>query len=644
MTEPLRELVLTGVPELWPADAGRALFLGPWCFAYHPTYRFREYRSFRLVPSPHDGPDDLLRAATYIDSLCDRLIPPLARLLNDLHGVEHSARFWQIVSITWLTHWLGMCHDRYQRLRRAGHLRPAHEHLRVRICRPGCFEVRSWPHLAYNVSEHAYNLQLISDIIRAAPELDFLAPRETAVTLADSPPRRLSPANPATTREPSAARLRRSLTHLIDRLESALLRRTHARCLLGTIYGVTRRDKLMLQLLLDPLTLLRKTPRHDLPAPRTADRAHLLSHPFEFEPQSNFENVIARLLPHHLPASFLTYCPAGQPDRDISRLWVGNDVYDRIELRYRIAHIVANGGRWISAQHGSGYGQTRAFPLGKIEYESADCFITWGWSHQHHYPASYHPLPAPLLAKLPRHHGRGNYLVFAGALVPAYHYRYHSVGQPEDLLGYLEWKQHFLRHLHEPLRARVYYRPYIHDYGVQELECVHAATPACRVINTGTLVDWLPAARLLVIDRPTTSLLEALAMNMPTILFWDPTVFPLHPAAQPAFEELRHAGILHDSPTQAADCVNAVWPNAPTWWRQPHIQTARTHFCRQFARHDRHWRRAWTAFLRSQLAGNPKAPDTEIAQTTKQFLCNDLNPNHQHAATADRETATAQHR
>ena len=33
----MKELILTGIKELWPQDESNSIFLGPWCFAGNHT-------------------------------------------------------------------------------------------------------------------------------------------------------------------------------------------------------------------------------------------------------------------------------------------------------------------------------------------------------------------------------------------------------------------------------------------------------------------------------------------------------------------------------------------------------------------------------------------------------------------------------
>ena len=112
-----RELVLTGLEELWPEDEGKALFLGPWCFASNKNNYFWEHDKFELVPSPWMNKRDILKASLYIDNLYDRMLPDIAVLLNTWYKTRYNDKIWKICTVTWVTEWLNIIYERYMRLK-----------------------------------------------------------------------------------------------------------------------------------------------------------------------------------------------------------------------------------------------------------------------------------------------------------------------------------------------------------------------------------------------------------------------------------------------------------------------------------------------------------------------------------------------
>jgi putative transferase (TIGR04331 family) len=104
--------------------------------------------------------------------------------------------------------------------------------------------------------------------------------------------------------------------------------------------------------------------------------------------------------------------------------------------------------------------------------------------------------------------------------------------------------------------------------------------------------------KMVVIDHPHTSFLESLTINVPTVLFWDHDIFFMRPEAEPYFQALRDAGILHKGPLSAAEKVNEIFDNPREWWLSNTVQNARKVFCDRFAYARNDWLDIWAKELR----------------------------------------------
>ena len=82
--------------------------------------------------------------------------------------------------------------------------------------------------------------------------------------------------------------------------------------------------------------------------------------------------------------------------------------------------------------------------------------------------------------------------------------------------------------------------------------------------------------------------------NYPTILFWNPEHSELRKSAQPYYDDLRHAEILHDSPESAAAKVNDVYKDPLSWWMSEKVQASKKKFCHRFARSGLNWVSTWS--------------------------------------------------
>jgi putative transferase (TIGR04331 family) len=92
-------------------------------------------------------------------------------------------------------------------------------------------------------------------------------------------------------------------------------------------------------------------------------------------------------------------------------------------------------------------------------------------------------------------------------------------------------------------------------------------------------------------------MLELLAANVPTVLFWNKKHWELNSFAQPYYDELCKVGILHDTPESAAEHINKVWHKVDNWWMQQSVQDVRVKFCKQYARTSDNWSDLWKEAL-----------------------------------------------
>lgn len=580
----MRELVLTGIKELWPEDEKNALFLGPWCFSYHHKYKFWEQKRFNLAPSPWKDYKDLRRASSYVDDVVDKLLPSLSELMNELHAVSLSERFWKVYMVVWLVNWVGICYERYSRINFAGEQFKERFHVKIS-------SFQDYPIHDYNdfsiksLKGHSYNLILMSDIIRTA-RFNFVTVNESEIFNEQQKQQQLD-------NQDSEIDFKKRLRFFSQNVKDYINSPLH----LGIIPGITIFDKLYFQLHCYPRRIFKNTTFVSYRESKI-QKEELHRKEFSFGARNKFESIVEKILLQHIPSSLLTLSIPKKDNRKKIIVWVGTDIYVSEQYAQKIAEVCEQGGRWVSVQHGGGYGQNFSFPTGKIEFETSGNFITWGWKHKHIYDARYFPLPSPYLSKLAEHKQQREELILVGNSYPTYLYRFYTKITPEELLPYLQDKIIFLKALRSDIIQRLNYRPFRFDYGINELAYLDSILSAKQIISNGKLTDILQTCKLVVVDHLETTFHESFAMNVPTIIYWRKKYFPLYDAISVYFDRLRDAGILYDSPEQAAQKVNEIWENPKAWWYKAEVQEAKNRFCRFFAYTSPNWRRDWVKFLK----------------------------------------------
>ena len=578
---------------MWPRDETNAIFLAPWCFAKNYKYKFWEQKNFTIAFSPWKTPGDILQASLYIDSLIDKLVPLLSRFMNNFHGVKYSERFWKIYTLEWLSHWLGHSYDRYQRLK---HLpQTINEKLMVKILKSNhsysftdCTD-----YMRKITAGHYYNLLLMSDIIRHA-KFDFLVIEEIDIPFEINENKdgivSLRVSN-------SEAKITKMIIKYLRPIKRIIIDRLNSSLYLGAINGISMLDRLFFQFFYDPLFIFKKIDTGNLTEIKK-ERSKLVNQVFEFGAQNNFEKIVEATILNYIPNARINIYSRKGTNNIRTKIWIGNDIYRSEKYAFRIAEICEQGGRWISVQHGGGYGQTFSFPFGKLEYETSGEFITWGWNFKHIYNSNYYPLPSPMLSKLPQHRQSKEQLIYVGSMETPYPKRLYCDMQPGEIIDYLQNKILFLSHLKKGVFYKIKYVPYFYDYGIGELEFLGRLLSSSQFFLKYNIVREFQSSKLVVIDHRSTSFLQTFAMNVPTILFWNPVHFSVTPFAELYFDKLRSAGILFDTPEGAAEKVNEIWDNVQGWWQKLEVQKAKDEFCHHFAFTSKNWRREWLQFFK----------------------------------------------
>jgi putative transferase (TIGR04331 family) len=270
------------------------------------------------------------------------------------------------------------------------------------------------------------------------------------------------------------------------------------------------------------------------------------------------------------------------------------------ELKFYAARSVENGSRLVAVQHGGGYGVYRSAPAELHEHRLADHFLAWGWADKGSRNSANVVNPKfPKLESQLRHRRMGATVVFIATGTERYLYRVHSCPVGTQWDGYYDWQSQFLTRLGNELRSFVVFRSYPANYGHRGELYIRRLFPALTRDDSPKLIhERFAAARVVVIDHLGTSLLEALAANIPTILFWDANRWEARHEAEPYFDRLRQAEILWHSPDGAAEKLTRVYEDPRIWWDADNVQTARLQFINQHALTERNWTRSWIDSLR----------------------------------------------
>lgn len=122
-------LVVSAIEETWPADEP-IVYLGQWCLRYSRRHVWSAL-DYTVAQYHWDDRAQIPKDLEYISDVYEALLPELAQVLNEIHGVTYSLRYWRIVVGWWLFYFAQIFFDRWQVMQAADKAYPNARMLRM---------------------------------------------------------------------------------------------------------------------------------------------------------------------------------------------------------------------------------------------------------------------------------------------------------------------------------------------------------------------------------------------------------------------------------------------------------------------------------------------------------------------------------
>lgn len=584
-----RYLVTTSDERTWKFDRP-VLFLGEWCRTYQRRSVWQGMDAVVAEPyglTAHEKDRDL----AYVHGLVDQLLPELADALNALHGTRHGVRYWNMLVGFWLQYYVAVAFNRYVTVERA---LERHATSGTSVLRAGLYPlvVQNSAGFIRACNDPGFNHAFYGSVVqfRGFPIIEDIGAEVASSPDIDG---RLAPKPPLT------VRLKRSLLAAARRIGPAFSRDDDAFVINSYLPPVQEAG---LQLTLRQWPQFWESPEPVQAAPSTGVRSRLTIN----SSGSGFDDFVRRQIPHVLPACFVEGYPLLVEQADRIRwprrprfiLTSNNFTTDEV-FKVWAASCVERGVPYFIGQHGANYGTLRGH-LHCPEIQTCDTFLTWGWGAK-----DPKIVPAFAFTVSGRRSKRLRNADDGGVLLVELPLQWQRTPWDSyaDFCVYQEEQFRFTEALPEAIRGRLTVRLHrdFQELGWSDDLRWNDRCPGIRIDPGDRPIRHLIAEnRLTIYSYDSTGLLEALALNLPVMCFWNEGVAHTAPDARPFYERLAGAGILHSTPEGAAGAVTQHWNDIGRWWHSRDTQDTRRAFSDRFARLER---RPVRAVRRLLLAG-----------------------------------------
>lgn len=597
-------LATADLDELWThleqAPPREIVLLNPYCTKRGSPPAGLRSRMSGSIAATWESLEKLDALDAQVKLLYEDLLRGCGQALNGVHGENHGERYWRILIGPWLHYLVSAGFDRLNLLRRAFAADAPPRALGL--------AASSWLvptdtlDFQLRISEDDYNFQLAGQIMT----LLGVAHEKLPLALRDQPLQ----ATPFAGQSLAARLSRRFLSRLRAALSGFEASRSNGRIYLVDTH-FSRAQELQLLCASGGKICLNL----DAGYPRTsaAIDADARQNLFEQIPKGNEDaRILAGLIQHNIPQCFVENyrAIAGHAGRTYRRAtpklifstngWNYNEAF-----KQWAAGCAERGSLLAGFQHGGGYGRVRLSFNQRHESRILDRFYTWGWKNEAKNVAPmyfpYTPAAAPAT-------GRSAEILYVTTAYPRYFLEISA--PPGSMADYLASQRRFVAALSEPARELLRVRMYPHDHGWGTAARWREFAPSVVVEDCRIPFRLrMASCSLCICDHPGTTNFEALAYNVPTLMYWDPAISFFYDEVERDHDMLRRAGILFDSAEAAAFAASEISGSAEAWWRDPRRQAARAAFAEKYARGTDHYIGAWkrellsASNLRSRGAG-----------------------------------------
>ena len=572
---------------------GQAFLLGPWCVPKAvPPWSFSQLRLHNgqkaLLPYHWDDVRKLQTDHAYLSDLLQRIRFELRSILNELHETKQSQRYWNILCSWWLTFFTHVYWDRWESIRAASDrlLQPAFEIYdhpnkdAPPLTKTGFVESFADDHwnqiLFQKIAQTEFQWVPIHPVGPMRQE-HMLLPHPSLPKKAPSPAPKLG-MNGMRNVPNFGFGNRQDVAFLSDHFRQI--------------------DRIKICLRLGQVPNPQETAR--LKEPELSET--MRSWKFTF-PTSRFEQALADAIVANMPTSYLEgydnllEAASQLPWPRSPRLIVTADGHYTSDLFgiYAAQHV-ANGASLTAIQHGGTYGIAKLHTSTDHDQLVADAVLSWGWT-------SHKTTPAPAVKllnlrrwRLPR---RGKALLVVSADLGRYSHHISSASRPTqkyrehtDIAQLLELLPESIR---EKTRLRMLQAP--GDLDSERHLLSRFPSVAASEMRTPFKID-IEKSRLVLCTDNSTTFIESMYLNTPTVIYWNPAFNVLTRIGDVAMERLQYTGVFHSTPESVARHIALVWADPHKWWNDQATQEAVKDFLEEFGHVGMHPHKAWAKVLR----------------------------------------------
>ena len=569
----------TAIKDFWDLDHPNFLLAGDWCKIYGDAVS----KDLRTLPYLWQDVKDVYKAQIYCESIYNKVLPIIAKELNEHLHLNNKTKYYHIILGNWLINFIHQAYDKYKIIQEASIIGPVKTY--VIDSKEYCFP---FDYLDYSSKANTdiYQLQLFSEVVKYM-DISFEIKHTRAAE-----PRRISP------KRSKVQNFKKYLSLFIN-----LFYKNFSTNEAVIVQPYFKKNKHIFEFKL----WLKSKGRISFDPFNYFSIKELKENNLDFrnsiKPKSNnFDDWIIPFIIKNIPQTYLEY--HHENIQAVSNIYSSvrkktfityNDLYHNTAFQFYIAqnHDKHN---IYSAQHGCGYGMDLRHEGEVFERSISDIFFTYGWNDSE----KTKPLPMPKILNDQHNNSKKNNILFLTTIRPRYVKYFHSAPTSSKMLvDHVKNPIRFLKNLNNLNQVYIRHHP-IHDIAKwNNRQRIKDEFPDIKEDLNNTFYESMHSCKIFVTDHIGTTFLEALQSNTPSIVFINKNSYLFREDFKPYIENFIKFNILFYCPREAAYHMNSLNNNPDKWWLDKELQILINRFIKEHALTSDNWMDEWCKTLLS---------------------------------------------
>jgi putative transferase (TIGR04331 family) len=567
------------------------LLSGMWSSRNDKYIHLKDLEKLEVAKYHWDNKEKFSRDYVYLSQLTEEILHLLAEKLNQIHKVDFSIRFWRILLKPWLNTFLPSVFDRWETI---NNCLKSYEIESASIFKFNLNDVTPNSTAEFNSFynlEDFWNEYIYSEILKYVNDNKLALYEENGEKKFTNITDLVSYSEERSCMNDASNFLFLKIKLNLKQAIYKLFELTNKFKRPDTIFFhdcVDKKDQFVIEAKLGNIPSLftsKKIPVFEFDKNKREDLF------LSSSSNSDFKNFLITILGTQLPKIFvegfnflLDDGYKAWPAKPKSIICSGSVYADDYFKFYLANQVTVNNSKLFILQHGGHYGIGRLSCMLDYELQIANKFISWGWGQKSNQIDNIPSLKISKMIKSSRYSKKGSLLIIAQDYT---RYSYHLFSYPvaSQYISYENDIKNFIKSLNKDIyKASILRFKHGGSYGWNEIDEFKSSFPEL-ILDDGVekLESKIAASRLCIQTANFTTYLESLALNIPTVIFWDPFNNELTEEASKYFEDLKKSGIFFPNPYDAAKHVNNIWDDVEKWWNTAEVQKSRLNFISKYA-------------------------------------------------------------